>query len=347
MGHFCLVKAKTEETMNERILITSATGKTGYQATVQLLKDGYPVRILVRSKNAKALELEKLGAELVVGNLTDYADLTRALRGVSRVYYCYPLIPGLLDGTKTFIRAAQEQRVEAVVNMGQWLAEFDNQKSSHTNQIKAAYQAFAHSELNVIQFVPGFFADNMLFVVEFAIQFGLMMVPHGRGKNPAISSEDLGATIAALLKNPMPYYGKRLRPTGPKSLSSEEMAEVFSKVVGRRVRYMNMPIWLFVKGAFQSAGEFGLNPFTISQARHYFREYQANTFDMGGPTNVVRELTGKDPDDFETIVRGWIAHSPYRRRTFSTWLAALKKFMLIPIQPVPSIAELDRLNHES
>ena len=32
----------------------------------------------------------------------------------------------------------------------------------------------------------------------------------------------------ALLKNPEPYYGKRLRPTGPKSLTNQEMAEVFS-----------------------------------------------------------------------------------------------------------------------
>ena len=45
--------------MKEKILITSATGKTGFETTKQLLKDGYPTRVLVRSRNAKALELAK------------------------------------------------------------------------------------------------------------------------------------------------------------------------------------------------------------------------------------------------------------------------------------------------
>jgi NAD(P)H dehydrogenase (quinone) len=292
----------------------------------------------------KAIELEKLGAEIVIGNLTNYADLNNALKGINYVYYCYPFMPGLLDGTKMFVRAATDQNVEAVVNMGQWLAEFDNQKSVHTNQTKEAYEVFDHSELNVIHLIPGFFADNMLFAVEFAIQLGLMLVPHGRGKNPAISSEDLGLVIAALLRNPTPYFGKRLRPTGPKSLSSKEMAEVFSRVIGRKVKYINMPIWLFVKGAFKSSEEFGVNAFTISQARHYFMEYQLNKFDIGGSTNVVKELTGKEPDDFETIVKRWVNHSSYKQRNFANWLSAMRKFLEIPFQPVLSTQELEKLN---
>jgi NAD(P)H dehydrogenase (quinone) len=330
--------------MKEKILITSATGKTGFPATVQLLKDGYPVRILVRSKNAKAVELEKLGAEVAIGSLTDYAELTNALQNIKRVYYCYPLTPGLLDGTKMFVKAATAQNIEAIVNMGQWLAEFDDQKSVHTNQVKESYKVFERSGLNVVHIIPGFFADNMLFVIEFSIQLGLMFVPHGSGKNPAISNEDLGRVIAALLKNPTPYFGKRLRPTGPHSLSSREMAEIFSKVIGHKVMYINMPIWLFVKGAFKSAKEFGLSAFTISQVRHYFREYQLNKFDIGGSTNVVKELTGKEPDDFETIVKRWIARSPYKQRNFSNWLSAMRKFMEIPFQPVPSMNELEKLN---
>lgn len=42
--------------MNDKILITAATGKTGYAATVELLKEGYSVKIYVRSRNAKAIE---------------------------------------------------------------------------------------------------------------------------------------------------------------------------------------------------------------------------------------------------------------------------------------------------
>lgn len=330
--------------MKEKILITSATGKTGFETTKQLLKDGYPTRVLVRSRNAKALELEKLGAEICIGNLTNANDLNSALKNITRVYYCHPFIPHLLQNTKLFIQCAKENNIEAIVNMGQWLAEFDDQKSVHTNDIKASYIEYEQSGLNVIQFIPGFFADNTFFVTEFAIQLGLMPLPFGKGKNPPISNEDLGLVIASLLKNPQPYIGQRLRPTGPKSLSSQEMASIFSKVVGRKVRYIYIPEWMFLKAAFMFAKDFRLDEFAISQIRHYMKEYQANKFDIGGATNIVKAVTGKDPDDFETIVKNYVNNSPYKKHSLFNWFLAMKKFMILPLQPVPSVKALEKCN---
>ncbi|MEQ1553059.1 MAG: NmrA family NAD(P)-binding protein [Ferruginibacter sp.] len=328
--------------MKEKILITSATGKTGFEATKQLLKDGYPVRILVRSKNANALFLQKLGAEICIGNLTDKNDLNNALKDIKRVYYCHPFIPNLLENTKLFIQCAKENNIDAIVNLGQWLAEFDNQKSIHTKDIQSSYKEYEHSGLNVIQLIPGFFADNTFFVTEFAIQLGLMPLPFGKGKNPPISNEDLGLVIASLLKNPTPYFGKRLRPTGSQSLTPNEMAEIFSKVVNRKVRYINIPEWMFIKAGFFFAKEMNLDAFTISQVRHYMKEYQTNKFD--GTTNIVKELTGKEPDSFETIVKSYVDNSPYKMRSFSNWLLAMKKFMALPMQSALSVKELEKYN---
>ncbi|OGS70861.1 MAG: hypothetical protein A3F91_11740 [Flavobacteria bacterium RIFCSPLOWO2_12_FULL_35_11] len=328
--------------MKEKILITSATGKTGFEATKQLLKDGYPVRIFVRSRNTKALELEKLGAEICIGNLTDYADLCSALKDVQRVYYCHPFMPHLFENTKLFIKCAKENNIEAVVNMGQWLAEFENAKSIHTIETQKAYTLFVQEKINVVHIIPPFFADNTFFVTEFAIQLGLMPLPFGKGKNPAISNEDLGLTIASLLKNPQPYLGKRLKVTGPKSLSPNEMAAIFSKVVGRKVRYINIPEWMFIKAGFFFAKEMNLDAFTISQVRHYMKEYQTNKFD--GTTNIVKELTGKEPDNFETIVKTYVNNSPYKKRNFSNWFSAMKRFMELPLHSIPSIKELEKYN---
>jgi uncharacterized protein YbjT (DUF2867 family) len=332
--------------MKEKIFITSATGKTGFQTTLQLLKDGYPVKIFVRSRSPRALELEKAGAEIALGDLTNYDDLKNALLDVKRAYYCHPFLPHLLNNTKLFIRAVKENNLEAVVNMGQWLAEFEEQKSIHTNETKQAYRLFANANINTIHVIPGFFADNTFFVTEFVIQLGLMPLPFGRGKNPAISNEDLGLVIAALLKNPGPYIGQKLRPTGPESLSAKEMAAVFSKVTGRKVRYVNIPEWMFLKAAFLLAREFGLDDFTISQVRHYMSEYRLNRFDGGGPTDIVEKLTGKKPDDFETIVRNYVSNSPYRERSFSNWVSAMKKFIKIPFEPVSGIKESELLNNK-
>lgn len=328
--------------MQQHILITSATGKTGFEAARQLLQDGYAVRILVRARNAKALELERLGAEVCIGELECEADLDRALHGIDRVYYCHPFMPNLLANTKLFIQRAKQNKVNAIVNMGQWLAEYDGQKSIHANDVKASYDEYAVSGLNVVQLIPGFFADNTFFVTEFAIQLGLMPLPFGAGKNAPISNADLGLVIAALLKNPEPYIGKRVRPTGAQSLSPKEMAQIFTNVVGRKVRYIPIPEWMFIKAGFFFAKKMNLDAFTISQVRHYMKEYQTNKFD--GVTSVVKDLTGKEPDDFSTIVSSYVNKSPYRNRTFSNWCSAVRKFMALPLQAVPSVKELEKYN---
>jgi hypothetical protein len=229
--------------------------------------------------------------------------------------------------------------------MGQWLAEFEEQKSITTRDTRAAYNEFEQSGLNVVYFIPGYFAENTFVVVlELAVQLGIMPSPFGNGKNPVVSNEDLAAVLAKLLQNPAPYFGKRLRPTGPSSLSMEEMAATISKVAGRKVRVVNIPDWLFIKAAISIGREFGIDRFQVSQARLYNVEYQQNKFDVGGPTNVVKLVTGKAPDDFETIVKRYINLPHCGKPTLGGWFAAVKKFMMMPFTPAPGRRALDLLN---
>ncbi|MFP5041703.1 NmrA family NAD(P)-binding protein [Parasediminibacterium sp. JCM 36343] len=331
--------------MEKKILITLATGKTGYETALQLLEEGYPVKIMVRSRNQKALELEKSGAEIAIGEFNNYGQIKNALLDVSRVYYCYPIKKGMAEDVAVFIQAAKEMKTEAVVFMGQWLAEFENQQSFQTKSIQQSYKLLEQSGLNVVYLIPGYFAENNIGVLlEFAVQLGILASPFGNGKNPVPSNEDLAACIAALLKNPQPYYGQRLRPTGSKSLSVKEMADIITKVTGKKIRIINSPEWMFLKAAFSMKDDYGYDAFTIAQAIHYNREYQQNKFDIGGATNIVKQLTGNDPEDFETIIRRFIETSSYGMPNRTGWFKALIKFMKIPFQKVPSIKELDRLN---
>ena len=85
-------------------------------------------------------------------------------------------------------------------------------------------------------------------------------------------------------------------------------------------------------------------PLPFPQARLYNQQYRANRFDVGGPTDVVQRLTGKVPDDFETIVRRYLAASSYGMPSWRGRVAALSKFMGIPLQATPGAAELAALN---
>ena len=65
------------------ILVTGATGQQGGAVARELLAKGAKVRAMTRHpESPKAIELKKLGAEIVQGDLDDAASLERALKGV-------------------------------------------------------------------------------------------------------------------------------------------------------------------------------------------------------------------------------------------------------------------------
>lgn len=329
--------------MKQKIAIMLATGKTGYATTMQLLQEGYPVRIYVRSKNEKALELQKLGAEIAIGNFDSRPQLTDALQGIQNVYYCYPYQSGMAKDVALFIEAAKEAEINSVVFMGQRIAEFADTGSAMTADVRNAYDLLKKSGLNVVYFAPGYFADNAFVVTEFVLQLGIMPNPFGNGKNPWISIDDMARCIVALVKNPEPYVGQKLFPTGNKSISANEMASIFSKVRGKKVFKVNIPDWLFFKAGIRNGMDFGFDKFAIVQSTFYNRQMQMNRFDMK-PTDIVKKLTGREPEDFETITKQYFANSPFRRRTFATWLTTFIKFNRMPFTKVPSAKEREEIN---
>jgi uncharacterized protein YbjT (DUF2867 family) len=69
------------------VLVTGATGRQGGAAAAALLRDGVPVRALVRDESTEpARALARQGAELVRGDLDDEASLERACDGVRAVF---------------------------------------------------------------------------------------------------------------------------------------------------------------------------------------------------------------------------------------------------------------------
>ncbi|HTL07421.1 MAG TPA: NAD(P)H-binding protein, partial [Chitinophagaceae bacterium] len=233
--------------MKKKILITLAAGKTGFATSSILMEKGFPVKAFVRSKGPKALELEQKGAELVIGNFNDENALRQALVDVDAVYYCYPYKAGLPTDIQLFIRLAKASNINTIVFMGQRIADFEDTGSLLTNEIRQAYELLQQSGLQVIYFAPGYFADNIFVVSEQVLQLGIMPNIFKTGKNPWISIWDMARCIAALLMHPAPYYGKKLYPTGPASMSAAQIARIFSDVKGSKVAMITIPNWLFLK----------------------------------------------------------------------------------------------------
>src|SRR2546426_5748361 len=77
-------------TENGSILVTGAAGQlgaVGRTVTGLLLERGLRVRAMVRREDDRAAALRTAGAEVVVGNLLEPADVYRVVSGCRRGYF--------------------------------------------------------------------------------------------------------------------------------------------------------------------------------------------------------------------------------------------------------------------
>lgn len=312
-----------------KILVTTSTGKTGLQTAKQLLENGFPVRALVHRLDARSDLLKTLGAEIQVGNLHDIDDVRLALKDVQRAYFCTPILRNALSASMTFAAAAQEHKLEVVVVLTQWLAD-PRHPSIHTRETWLSDQLFSWMpDVDVVTVNPGWFADNYMPALEPIAQFGMMPMPFGEGMNAPPSNEDIARVIVGALINPAVHIGKTYRPTGPVLLSPQDIAATFAKVLGRPVKYIDAPAWMFTKVA--RALEFP--DFTTTQVLSYSEDYKRNAFAVGAPTQAVLEVTGQQPEDFETIVRRYVSASPLVERSAGAKLRAMGGLMKIMFSP--------------
>ena len=95
---------------NPRIFVTGAAGRTGNAVVTHLLAKGWPVRAAVRVRDARSDLLQSRGAEVVVADIFDSGQLTDAMRGVQRAYYCPPYHPFVIQSAVAFADAAPADR---------------------------------------------------------------------------------------------------------------------------------------------------------------------------------------------------------------------------------------------
>ena len=323
-----------------RILVTSAAGRTGAAAVLQLLEKGFPVRAFVRRRDARSEALEKAGAQIAVGDLFDLRDLRKALVGVQRAYYCPPFAANLLNGAMLFAIAAEEAKLEVVALMSGW-----NPHSTHpsivTREHWIANQLYRWMpSVDVIHINPGIFAFLYLLGLPAIKHFGMLVAPFGNGKNAPPSNEDIARVAVGVLANPGPHVGKSYRPTGPELLSPHDIAGILTNVTGRKVKYKDSSMKMFAK----AAKALGASEFEIAQIRYYAEEIRHGAYETGAPTDHVERITDRKPESFESIARRYLDNPSLIHPRFSKGgkLAAFAFMFRMLLSRVPNFDQWER-----
>src|SRR5580693_321779 len=109
--------------MTAPILVTGAAGgtqgATGNRIVQWLRQRDLPVRALVHRIDERSERLQEIGVDILAGDLLDPHFVHKALPGIKRAYFTFPVNDGLLEASTIFARAAREAGTDLVVNMSQ------------------------------------------------------------------------------------------------------------------------------------------------------------------------------------------------------------------------------------
>ena len=328
-------------TQRKKILVLGASGKTGNTTVMELLKKGEAVRAFVRRTDKRSEALKATGADIFQGEMSNFEDISKALVGVDKAYFVAPWVADQMHIAATFAVAAAQSDLKLIVTITQWLGH-PQHPSLATRQSYLTDQIFDMIPgVDVIKINTGWFADNYLLpeLLAMVTQLGMFPFPLGEGKTAPVSNEDIGRVAAEALANPASYIGKTIRPSGPRLMSPQDLAESFSRVTGRKVKYDNISEKLFLKSL-----QFMKIPAHFqAQVRRYVEDYRKGSFEIGAPNDTVLEMTGKPAEDFETIIRRYIKdHDDVTRPTFGNKLKAIRGFIKLVFTGAVDLDKLEK-----
>ena len=269
--------------MSKKIIaVFGATGAQGGGLAKAILNDPnseFAVRAVTRDINSeKALELARLGAELVSANIDDPATVEKALQGAYGAYfvtfYWAHFSPEKeRDEARIFAAAAKTAGLKHVIwstleDTRNWVPLSDkrmptlmgNYKVPHFDAKGESDKFFLEAGVPVTFLRASFYWDNLIYFGS-----GPKKGPDGKyyitfplddKKMAGIAAEDIGKCAYGIFRKGPELAGKTIGIAG-EHLSGQEMAEALSKALKQEVYYNNVTPETFRGFGFPGADDLG------------------------------------------------------------------------------------------
>jgi uncharacterized protein YbjT (DUF2867 family) len=293
---------------NAPVLVTGAGGGVGGvgRTVVELLREqSVSVRAMVHRDDERADHLRRLGAQVVVGDLTRPTDVAEALDGVGRMFFSMSVAPSYLEATATVATVARMLGgIEALVGISQMtvsqMTAVSIEESRQQRLHWLSEQVLDWSTLPVVHVRPTIFLDNPLFTTLVARSIadeGTLRLPFGSGRTSPIAAVDVARVVATILEDPRQHIGQVYELTGPRSQDMTGVAEEYSRALARPVSYVDVPLdpW-----AEQVAVNTGLTPHVYQHIVTMARLHRQNRYDRS--TDTVERITGTPAQTIEDFV---------------------------------------------
>jgi uncharacterized protein YbjT (DUF2867 family) len=277
------------------ILVVGATGHVGGAAVRHLLEAGYAVRALVR-RAGKGEGLRSLGAEPVIGDVTNPDTLASALDGCAGVFSALSAGTGReaeeveYRGNVNLLSAAREAGVLRFVYNSALLVDHPLARRVGTFREKARFEEalLGAEDISATALRPVMFMETLLLALGGPVAF----VP-GRQRRRVgwIPASDVAkAAVAAFEKNVTGRYELAGRDTA----TFDEAYRRFSRVRGRRIAVLHPPLAVMrLAGRLSSQVEELASMFALFDAAGYASDSPALRETFGVEALTIEEWAAR------------------------------------------------------
>lgn len=304
--------------MNPKILVTGASGgtqgATGNHITRLLREKGVPVRAFVHKVDERSVPLQEMGAEIFAGDLLNIQSVREAMRGIEKVYFCYPVQAGLLEATPILAEAAREEGVKFIFQLSLG-ASSDQSLSPWGRKMWLSEKILDWSGIPTFHLRAAPFFENLFRQFSKGIQEDSeIRAPFGSGggKVPAIAAQDIVRLALVVLFNPEPFVGKAPQ-LFTSNISLNELAQELTKLLGRTIHYREISSEEWLKetvdregGTNQEGREHLISLWKQILLLNQDPEFQAR---MSQGQGLFQMMTGEVPTPLKEWMRLNVAHN--------------------------------------
>ena len=219
------------------ILIIGATGTIGSLVTAGLVEAGADVHALVRQAGKREFPA---GVTEVVADLTDVPSMRAALAPVRTLFLLNAVTPDEVTQALITLNLAREAGIERIVYLSVIHADrFTN--VPHFTGKWAVERMIESLDLPATILRPAYFMQNDLMVRQTIENYALYPMPIGSAGVAMIDARDIAdVAVAELLRRdqaPAALERITLELVGPRPLTGESVAQLWSSALGRQITY--------------------------------------------------------------------------------------------------------------
>ena len=235
------MQSTTRTPFNGPIAVAGATGKQGGAVVSRLLERGHPVRALTRNPSKPAAKaLERSGVEVVQVDLEDRTSIDAALVGAAAVFSVQDFLEAGVEAElrqgMNLTEAAAQARVGHVVYSGASTMD-RNTGVPHLDSKWRIEQRVRELDIPWTVFRPAAFMDNWAWERESIERDGVIRYPlRADTVYRQIAVADIAAMVVTAFEDRLTWASQIMPLTGEMSTMTE-IAETFSRVLGRPIRY--------------------------------------------------------------------------------------------------------------